>query len=140
MRHRVAVVVPLLVALALASSGCGNLSRGELERGVATLGSIAAEGELLAGDVERDRTKSTFARVRARELSDEADHEAEKLHDATPTGDIARERDRAVALAEQLAETLRVIQVAPGDEGRAREVRARLSRQGDVISDLQGDL
>src|SRR4051812_26755971 len=137
---RRAAVVLALAVVACPTTGCGSLSRGELERGVASLGSISAEGELLAGDVERDRTKSTFARVRARELADDADHEAEKLHDATPSTGLEAERDRAVALAQSLSSTLRMLQAAPGDERRGREVRGALREQGDAISSLQGRL
>src|ERR1044072_8555799 len=117
--HRSARPIALMAAAAVLLGGCGDRSRGELERGVATLGSIAAEGELLAREVQRDRTKATFARVRARELAEGADHQAEKLADATPSPEVARERERAVVLAEELADALGVIQVSPGDERRA---------------------
>src|SRR4051794_3923457 len=134
------LVVVLVILVAWPAAGCGDLSRGELERGVGSLGSISAEGELLARDVARDRTKWTFARVRARELADDADHEAEKLHDATPAPDVVGARRRAVELAEQLAATLRTLQVSPGDESRARRIERTLGAQGDAISELQGEL
>jgi len=135
------LLVGVLVGVAAWSAvGCGDLSRGELERGVATLGSISAEGEILAREVGRDRTKKTFARVRARELAEDADHEAEKLHDATPSADIAGARDRAVELAEALAATLRTLQVSPDDESRARGTERTLRAEGDAISALQGEL
>ena len=102
--------------------------------------SISAEGGVLAREVARDRTKKTFARVRARELAEDADHEAEKLHDATPSADIAGARDRAVELAEALAATLRTLQVSPDDEDRARRTERTLRTEGDAISTLEGEL
>src|SRR3954454_18928676 len=101
------LVVVLVIVVAWAAAGCGDLSRGELERGVGSLGAISAEGELLARDISRHRTKKTFARVRARELAEDADHEAEKLHDATPAPDVAAAKRREAELAEQRGATLR---------------------------------
>jgi hypothetical protein len=127
-------------AAALATGGCGNLSGGELERGVATLESLANEGTLLARDVARDRSKATFARVQARELADQAQHEAEKLNDATPSGDLGQERERAVELAGDLSDALGEIETAPGDEQRAARTERDLRTIGDATSDLLGRL
>jgi hypothetical protein len=55
MSTRIALVCAL--AAAVASAGCGDLSRSELRRGVGTLKSIAAEGELLAVQVARARVE-----------------------------------------------------------------------------------
>jgi hypothetical protein len=103
----------------------------ELQVSVETLSSSAASGELLARDVARDRTKATFARVYARELSEEVDHEAEKLGDATPRDDIAPEKDLAVLLAGRISEALGQIQESPGDEGAGGMAARRLSALED---------
>jgi len=126
----------VLVAASLALGGCSEMSRGELERRVAALESMAAEGELLAGEVARDRTKATFVRVRARELAEDADHEAEKMADATPSDGVAEARDEAVAQAEALAEAFGTLQVFPGDERRGAEVRRALERHADLLAKL----
>jgi hypothetical protein len=122
--------------MALVLAGCGDMSRGELERRVATLESLAAEGELLAGDVSRDRTKATFARVRAAELADDADHEAEKMADATPSEGLADVRDDAVEQAQALADAFGTLEVFPGDEGRGAQVEQTLKQHGEQLSQL----
>jgi hypothetical protein len=88
----------------------------ELGRSVQAIESSAAEGGLLADDVARDRTKATFVRVHARELGDTVDHEAEKLHDADASGDVAVSKARAVELAGQVSQALGDLQVAPDSE------------------------
>jgi hypothetical protein len=112
------------------------MSRGELERRVTTLESMAAEGELLASEVSRDRTKATFARVRAGELADDADHEAEKLADATPSEGLADVRDDAVEQAQALADAFGTLEVFPGDEGRGAQVEQTLKEHGEQLSKL----
>jgi hypothetical protein len=114
----------LLVALLM--TGCGDLSGDELGRRVDTLGAIAAEGRLIARDVERDRTKATFVRVQARDLAERADHEAEKVGDARPAPGTEAERRRTVALAEDLADALGELATHPGDERRGAQVGRKL--------------
>jgi outer membrane murein-binding lipoprotein Lpp len=117
-----------VVAAVLALAGCGGPMRAdELARSVDTLSSTAAEGQLLARDVARDRTKATFARAHARELTEVADHEAEKLADATPSEGIGAEQARAVELAGKIGEALSEIRVSPGDEGAAEVAARRLA-------------
>jgi outer membrane murein-binding lipoprotein Lpp len=114
-----------IAAVVLALAGCGGAMRPEeLARSVDTLASTAAEGQLLARDVARNRTKATFARVHARELADVADHEAEKLADATPREGIGAEQARAVDLADEIGQALGGIRVSPGDE-TAGKIAAR---------------
>jgi hypothetical protein len=93
-----------LVALgvSLILSGCGDLSRDELNRGVESLSALAAQGELVANGVARDATKSTYARVMAKTLGGEAEHEAEKLADAEPSPEVRKERNAAVQVAGRL--------------------------------------
>jgi hypothetical protein len=104
-------------AAVLALAACGGPMRPEeLARSVDTLSSTAAEGQLLARDVARNRTMATFARAHARELAEVADHEAEKLADATPSDGIGAEQARAVELAGEIGQALGRIRVSPGDE------------------------
>lgn len=116
-------------ALALLLAGCGGpMTRGELQRGVETLGATAAEGRLVALGVAQDRTKVTFVRAHARELAKDAEHEAEKLNDAQASGDLARVKAQAVRLAESIDSALGDLQVAPADRRTGGDVARRLGR------------
>ncbi len=105
-----------IALLALPVAGCGDLSREELSRGVESLSALAAQGELVASGVARDATKSTYARVMSKTLGEEADHEAQKLADATPVSGVSRERDSAVEIAGELADLFSELETFPGDE------------------------
>jgi hypothetical protein len=120
-------IVALLVVAALA--GCdGPMSRTELRRRVETIGAQAAEGALVAEGAARNRTKATFTRVQAGELASRVTHEAEKLSDGEALGEVADVRPEALALAEDVVDTLGELQVSPIDEDLARRVQRRLAR------------
>jgi uncharacterized protein YciI len=125
-------------ALALAISGCGDLSRGELSRGVESLGAIAAQGQLIANGVARDATKSTYTRVMAKTMGSEAEHEAEKLADAEPEAAVAPERHAAVLVAEEIAALYGQLQVFPGDERHGAAVEKHMEEakaKADAIAE-----
>jgi hypothetical protein len=116
----------LLAFLLFAASGCGDLSRDELNRGVESLSAIAAQGQLVASGVARDATKSTYARVMAKTLGGEAEHEAEKLADATPEEGTGEERDAAVAVAGEISQLFSEMQTFPGDEHHGELIQKHL--------------
>jgi hypothetical protein len=100
----------------------------ELERGVGTLGSLASEGELVARGVQNDRTKTTFVRVQLRDLSDDAEHEAEKLSDSEDATGNADVKAQAIQLASDISSALGELQVDPRNPALARDVGDRLTK------------
>jgi hypothetical protein len=133
--------IAAILAVAVALSACGGYIRHEeLRRGVESLGSAAAEGKLLADDVARDRTRSTFARVHARELAEDVDHEAEKLRDAGAEGDLVQRKEDAVKLAQDISDALGDLEIAPGDETNGRHVAAKLDHYAKDAENLAGAL
>ena len=138
----IAIVVALGVFL-VSISGCGDLSRDELNRGAESLSSIAAQGQLLANGVARDATKSTYTRVMAKTLGGEAEHEAEKLADAEPEAAVKSERHAAVQIAGELSQLFSELQTYPGDEHHGALVEkhmAEVKEQADaVVERLTGE-
>jgi hypothetical protein len=133
---RRSVAAAIVVVVLLGSSGCGDLSRDELARGVESLSALAAQGSLVASGVARDATKSTYARVMAKTLGGEAEHEAEKLADATPSPEVARERDAALRVAGEIAGLFSELQTFPGDEHHGVLVQRHMhevEEQADAI-------
>jgi hypothetical protein len=140
-RRRASTGAILAGALACAFAGCGGPIQGdELKRGVESLGALASEGKLLAQDVSRDRTRMTFVRVHARELAGEADHEAEKLADATARGSLVDAKAEAVKLAQDISGALGDLQVMAGDEATGRHVAVQLRHYASSASDLAAGL
>ncbi len=125
-RFRTGALALLFAVLAFAATGCGDLSKDELNRGVESLSALAAQGQLVASGVARDATKSTYARVMAKTLGEEADHEAEKLADATPEEGTEEERDAAVAVAGEISQLFSELQTFPGDEYHGSLVQQHL--------------
>lgn len=129
----------LLVAIGLLGfSGCGDLSRGELSRGVESLSALAAQGKLIARGVAEDATKSTYARVMAKTLGGEAEHEAEKLAEAEPEAAVRAERHAAVQVASEIAGLYSEIQTFPGDERHGAAVQKQMGEakaKADAIAE-----
>jgi hypothetical protein len=135
-RSGVAAAAVALVVSLIVLSGCGDLSRDELNRGVESLSALAAQGELIANGVARDATKSTYTRVMAETLGGEAEHEAEKLADAEPEGAVKAERNAAVQVAGELAGLFSELQTFPGDEHHGALVETHMGEvreQADAI-------
>lgn len=144
-RKRVrSAALPLLAALSIAAAGCGDLSNDELNRGVESLSALAAQGQLVANGVARDATKTTYARAMARTLSAQAEHEAEKLADATlEEPETADQRHAAVAVAEEISGLLSTLQTFPGDERHGELVERHLGEAEEkadaIVAQLSGD-
>jgi hypothetical protein len=131
-----------LLALAVAvAAGCGGpITDDELQRGIETLGATAAEGGLVARDAAADRTKVTFVRVAARDLGEDAQHEAEKLADAQAQAGNARVKADAVRLAQDIDSALGDLQVFPTDRRTALSVQRRLDDLTRAADRLTGRL
>jgi len=130
----------LMIAL-IGSVGCGgDIRSDELSRSIDTLVSSAREGALIAQGVADDGTKTTFVRVRARELTEATDHEAEKLSDASADQALESDKKAAVALSSQISDVLGQLQVSPMDPVSASKVAKHLERLADKSEKLQRDL
>ena len=143
-RARSLPLVFLAAALLLTASGCGDLSNDELNRGVESLSALAAQGQLVANGVARDATKATYARAMARTLGEEAEHEAEKLADATPEeAETEDQRHAAVAVADEISGLLSELQTFPGDERHGELVEKHLAEAQEkadaIVAQLSGD-
>jgi hypothetical protein len=125
--NRFGLLVALCVA-ALALTACEPLGPDELQREVESIHSVAAEGSVLADQVANQSTKRTFARVQARELSDAAEHSAERLTDAHPAEGLGDATLRAIDLAEQTSAAVGEVELAPDDAAKASDSSARLGR------------
>ena len=129
-----------LVLAVLMLGGCGGDMRAdELGRSVGSLGSAASEGSLLAQGVVESRTKTTFVRVRARELGETVEHEAEKLSDASAEGAVAVAKERAVELAGSISQALGDLQTSPADVAEARRAERELRALADRASRLAAE-
>jgi hypothetical protein len=134
-RSRIGTIAAAVALL----TGCGGaMQPEELSRSVQSLASSAAEGALLADGAAEDRTKATFVRAHARDLGETVEHEAEKLSDASATGEVAADKADAVDLAGRISEQLGQLQTAPDDRAEARRAGDALRALADEATRLAG--
>jgi len=110
-----------LAAAALLLAGCGSTAGKQAE----DVGSVAAEGALLAHDAAEGSTTSTFTRVHGRALRDLA----AKVEQAPKEPAIGRLAGRVASDLDELADH-------PGDQTRAAQVQRRLERAAKTASGL----
>jgi hypothetical protein len=134
-----AMTVALLSLLLLIGCG-GRMSASELSPSVDTLVSAAAEGQLLARDVARGRTKTTFVRAHTRELGEKVDHESEKLSDAQAAPGVGARKDAASSLADGISTALGQLQTSPDDRRGALQAEAQLAKLARRAERLAGSL
>jgi hypothetical protein len=124
-------LIGLCVALLLAIGGCGGsstLTEKVLQKQDEMVHSAAAEGELLASDVARDRTTEPFARIHSGELAEQAKAVAKKVREAEAAPGLERERRQVLTRAARVERALDQLHAAPADQELARRVEAELGR------------
>jgi hypothetical protein len=118
----------LVVAFSSALIGCGAEEPHQVQLGIEQLASISAEGALMADDVARGRTKSTFVRVHGEELSAQVQHEAEKLNDDPLASDLRKPVHKAIVLASDIGSAIDELRTSPQDRVQARMDESKLKR------------
>jgi hypothetical protein len=134
--RRIATSIALIGALTAALVACGREERHQVQLGVEQISSIAAEGALMADDLARDRTKTTFVRVHGEELSSQAQHEAEKLNDDPVDPDLHGRVKRAIKLASDIGSAIDELRTSPQDRSRAGQDAIKLRHLADEARKL----
>jgi hypothetical protein len=116
----------LLVPVAVSLSACGQAHKHGVRAGIEEIASIAAESALMADDLARGRTKTTFVRVHGAELSAQAQHEAEKLNDDPAAPSLKSPIEAAIALASDIGGAIDDMRVSPQNRQQAREGQTKL--------------
>jgi hypothetical protein len=138
MPRRTAALV--LICLVTPLAGCGRASSTGVRAGIEQLASISAEGALMADDVVRGRTKTTFVRVHGAELSAQAEHEAEKLNDDPVAAKLKRPIHTAIELSADISSAIDDLRVSPHDREQARESKRKLLHWADEAGKLAESL
>jgi hypothetical protein len=140
--RRVAAVLALAASLGL--TGCGGsqpLDAEALQKEAEAIGSLAAEGALVAGDVSEGDTTSAFARVHAEALGKNAQTVVAVLapDQAKPAPGLSQEVGRAHALARSVRADLAQLEDSPSPEAAA-SLRDRLEREAEEAKRLAESL
>ncbi|HEY2182144.1 MAG TPA: hypothetical protein VGH09_10775 [Solirubrobacteraceae bacterium] len=123
--HRVLLLVLLVPVVGLVSA-CGQAHKPGVRAGIEEIASISAESSLMADDLARGRTKTTYFRVHGAELSAQAQHEAQKLNDDPVAPELKPPIQAAITLASDIGGAIDEMRVSPQDRQQAREDQAKL--------------
>jgi hypothetical protein len=127
-----------LAGAALALAGCngGTVDRHALKRDAEGLASVATEGYLLANDVSKGASTKYFARVHAKELSDEASHLEDALSERPTVSGIEQDVRKLSHLAGKVAATLEQLHLHPTDRAVAERLKDPLQSLSDDADQL----
>jgi len=125
-------------ALAFILTGCngGVVDRHALKRDAEQVGSLAAEGQLLAKDVARGASTRQFARVHARELSRAASDLEDALARRPTAAGIAEDVRELSRLAGKVSDELEQLGRHPADAALANSVERPLQDAVDAAEEL----
>jgi hypothetical protein len=138
MRRRTAA--PVVVCLAITVVACGRAGSTGIRAGIEQLGSISAEGALMADDLARGQTKTTFVRAHGAELSAQAEHEAEKLNDDPVAPKLKQPIRTAIELSADISGAIDDLRVSPQDREQALEGERKLRHWADEARKLAEEL
>jgi len=125
-----------LAAVALAGCNGGTVDRHALKRDAEKVGSLAAEGELLAKDMSKGASTETFARVHAKELSRAASDLADALSGRPIAPGIAAKVHKLSRLAAKVATQLDQLHLHPTNRAVAKAMKQPLSDDVDAADRL----
>jgi hypothetical protein len=128
---RRAIALGAAAALAWSLSGCGRETNHDVRAAIEQISSISAEGAIMADDLARGRTKTTFVRVHGEELSAQAEHEAEKLNDAPVDPALHDRIEKAIGLSSEVSGAIDDMRVSPQDRQKARQAEQDLNKWAD---------
>jgi hypothetical protein len=134
--RRTAASLLVIGALATSLAACGREARHQVRLSVEQISSIAAEGALMADDVARARSKTTFVRVHGEDLSSQAQHEAEKLNDDPISPDLHGRVEAAIKLAGDIGSAIDDLRTSPQDRTQARMDASKLRSWSDQARKL----
>jgi hypothetical protein len=128
------------VAVAVALSGCGRLDRDAVRTEVESASSAAAEGAMVAREVERGRTLRSFAVIRTAELHKVAMNVASALQETPTEHGLEHGAAAGMQIADRVASLLARLHERPQDRSLAGHVRRELDRLSTDAADVADGL
>jgi hypothetical protein len=128
MRSRLRHLLAVVGVLTLAATGCGRLDRDAVQTEVESVESAAAEGAMVAYEVERRRTFRSFAVIRTAELHKVAMNVGDELRQTPTERGLEHAAMQGMELAQRVAMLLEQLHERPTDPTLARDVRLQLHR------------
>jgi len=125
-----------LAAAVLAGCNGGTVDKHALKRDAEKVRSLATEGELLANDVAKGASTTTFARGHAQELSRAASNLADALAERPISPGIEADVHKLSRLAAKVSSQLEQLHLHPTNRAVAKAMRQPLSDDTDAADRL----
>jgi predicted outer membrane protein len=130
----------LILGLALLCAGCGGgeLSASALSKQADSVGSLAAEGALLAKDASGGKTTRTFARIHSSDLEKVASQTASSLKTAKTKPALEPKLHRLTTVARGVSDELD--RLGSASKGEQRKLANELQRAADQSNQISEGL
>ena len=125
-----------LLVVALAGCNGGTVDKHALKRDAEKVGSLAAEGDLLANDVSKGASTRPFVGVHAKELSQAASDLADSLARRPTSPGIEPAVRKLSKLARKVAAELDRLHLHPTDRAVAKALKQPLLEDTDAADKL----
>jgi homoserine kinase len=129
-----------VAALVLALSGCGTLDRDAVSTEVDRIGSVSAEGMLLAREAAHGRAFRGFVEIHSAELASQAQKALEKLQNVPAERGLGQAAASAIGFAGQVQDQLDQLHQHPTDRKQAAQVEHELSQISNKVNQLSSKL
>jgi hypothetical protein len=129
----------LCVIALLALCGCsgGEMTAYRLQKDAGSLGSFAAEGQLLADMAAKARAPSTYVSTHSSELGADTGDLASVVGSTEPTALTARPRRQLLELATEATALFEELEHAPDDRSKAQNIAKRFGRIADGAAKIE---
>jgi hypothetical protein len=135
-----AAALAIVAALAVALTGCGRLDRDAVQTEIQNVESAAAEGALVAREVQRGRTFRSFVVIRTAELHKQAMNASDALQETPTESGLDSSARRGAALGDHVRELLERLHERPTDRTLGRSVHDGLDKLASEAGDLADTL
>ena len=136
MLRRGTIWLAIVVVSMAGCGGGGTLSKKDLQLQAEAVQSFAAEGALVAQDVQQGRTTDTFVRVHTEYLAKAARKVETELGSAHASGSLDQEREGASRLALLVSLNLDRLHRHPGDQALAAQLRREFEDNAAAAEEL----
>jgi hypothetical protein len=129
----------LCVIALLALCGCsgGEMTAYRLQKDAGSLGSFAAEGQLLADMAAKARAPSTYVSTHSSELGADTGDLASVVGSTEPTALTATPRRQLLELATEATALFEELEHAPDDRSKAQNIAKRFGRIADGAAKIE---
>ncbi len=130
-------LICVIALLALCGCSGGQMTVYRLQKDAGSLGSFAAEGQMLAGMAADARAPRSYVSTHSSELGADTGDLASVVGSTEPTALTARSRRQLLDLATEATALFEELEHAPNDRGKAQEIATRFGHIADSAAKIE---